>query len=268
MNRPWSRELFTFGKNWRSFLAQVNQAALDEAAENIRVWLGGECLRGQRVLDIGCGSGIHSLSFWRQQPAKLVSFDVDPLCVECTESLRREVGSPPNWRVCSGSALDQSFLNGLGQFDVVYAWGVLHHSGDLWRALANTCQLVPPGGRLWVSIYTKGRKYGRDLALKQRYAAAGRWGKRVIEGRWILGLMRQRLKARKNPFAWNQPTGRGMNTYHDLLDWLGGLPYEVAAPEEVLDYCLGQGFQAERVHLVAEGGCTVYLLRRQGLERP
>lgn len=255
-------DTFTFGKNWRGFLAQFNQAALDEAAINIRAWLGGRSLKGKRVLDVGCGSGIHSLSFWQHQPAELVSFDLDPLCVECTQSLRERSGRPDNWRVTSGSALDSNFLAGLGQFDAVYAWGVLHHSGHLWKALANTCQLVVPGGRLWISIYTKGKNYAKDLGLKQRYKAAGRWGKRAMEGRWILGLMWQRLKARQNPLAWNQPSGRGMNTYHDLVDWLGGLPYEVADPQDVIDYCQSQGYKLERVKFAREGGCSVYLFRR------
>lgn len=79
---------------------------------------------------------------------------------------------------------------------------------------------------------------------------------------WIWGFMWRRLKLGQNPFLWNQPGGRGMNTYHDLVDWLGGLPYEVASPSEVQEFCEIRGLRLERLEPAAEGGCSVYLFSR------
>jgi 2-polyprenyl-6-hydroxyphenyl methylase/3-demethylubiquinone-9 3-methyltransferase len=253
---------FSFGKNWQSYLRAADDAAFEQSLADIRDWLGNDGVAGRNVLDLGCGSGIHSHGFFRLGAARLVSFDYDPRSVAATRSLWDKAGRASHWTVGSGSILDAGFVRSLGSFELVYSWGVLHHTGEMWKAIDHATQLVAPAGRLWISIYTKGPAYARDLALKQRYNRASALGKRALEWRWILGLMYGRARARQNPLAWNQRTTRGMNTYHDLVDWLGGLPYEVASPEEILAFCAERGLAPERVEPVVEGGCSIYLMRR------
>ncbi len=243
------RITFSFGQNWKSFLKEASQEAFRLADQDIRQWLGAGGAAGLRVLDIGCGSGIHSLCFFAQGAAEVVSFDVDPNSVEATRSLWHQAGEPARWRVLQGSVLDRAFLSCMGNsaFDLVYAWGVLHHTGALWQAMANTCDLVAPAGRLWLAIYVKTPAYPQQLALKQRYNRATWLGKKYMVWRWIAGLMWERLRNGQNPFAWNQRRYRGMDVYHDIIDWLGGLPYEVASEEEVVGFCTERGFRPLRV---------------------
>src|SRR5262249_21225912 len=153
----------------------------------------------------------------------LLSFDYDPRSVEATMSLWRHQGQPAHWRVEAGSVLDRSYLDGLGFFDLVYSWGVLHHTGNLWQALDNACRLVKPGGRLWIASYAKVPRYADDLALKLAYNRASWLRQKYMEYRWIARLMWKRYRRGQSPFAWNHSTTRGMNVYHDLVDWLGGL---------------------------------------------
>jgi len=194
---------------------------------------------------------------------ELISFDADPQSVAATTRCFERAGKPSHWKVLYGSVLDEEFLDGLGTFDIVYSWGVLHHTGKMWKAIENALTLVASGGLFWTALYVKGPNYQRDLELKQRYNRAGRFGKWWMERKWINGLMVRRMMKGQNPFCWNRKRERGMNTYHDLVDWLGGLPYEVASVEEVRVFCGERGVTLERVEEHDEGGNHIYLLRRK-----
>lgn len=226
---------------------------------DIEEWLGRESVSGKTVLDVGCGSGIHSLCFHLLGAREVVSLDVDPYSVESTRVLWERAGRPPSWRVIRGSILDKDFAAGLGTHEIVYSWGVLHHTGSMWEAVGNACSLAARGGVLWVALYAKGPKYPEHLALKQSYNRASAVGKKLLVWKEIYELMRLRWSLRQNPFAWNEKRERGMDTYHDLVDWLGGLPYEVASKEEVVSFCQDRGLVLKKIHEVPEGGCSIYL---------
>jgi 2-polyprenyl-6-hydroxyphenyl methylase/3-demethylubiquinone-9 3-methyltransferase len=257
MSQPIS---FSFGENWKDFVKTVSEEALLAARADVAQWLGEAGVRGRRVLDIGCGSGIHSLGFYSLGAQELVSFDLDPKSVEATRSLWEKAGKPDHWTVLQGSVLDRAFLDeaGPGTFDVVYAWGVLHHTGAMWDAVDAACRMVAPGGRLWLALYVKRPSYPRELALKKRYNAASPLGKKLMVATALARLTLSRLYARQNPFRWKKE--RGMDIYHDTVDWLGGLPYEVASEEEVVLFTRQRGFVLERVR-TGEAN-TIYLLSR------
>lgn len=255
---------FSFGENWQSFLRQADSEAFAAARSDIERWLGDGWLKGKRVLDIGSGSGIHSFCMLELGASAVVSIDIDPASVAATSSLHQRAGSPANWTVTHGSVLDAGFMAGLGTFDLVYAWGVLHHTGAMWQALERAAGCVGDGGLLWLALYTAGGGYARDLALKQRYNRSGRIGRRLMELREIVRLMRIRLNAHQNPFSWNTRGVRGMDPYHDIVDWLGGLPYEVASADELVRWARGRGFVLERIDPTHERCCSGYLLSLSG----
>lgn len=252
---------FSFGKNWRSFVDTVSEDSVDRARKDIEEWLGRDAVAGKTVLDIGSGSGIHSLCFFLMGAKDLLSIDVDPLSVESTRMLWQKASSPAHWKVTHGSILDLDFIASLKKYELVYSWGVLHHTGSMWQAMANACSLVESGGRFWIAIYAKGPKYPEHLALKQRYNRASKLGKKLMVWNYIYGIMRDRRRAGLNPFAWNQKQERGMDVYHDIVDWLGGLPYEVASKEEVISFCEKRGFELDQIKEMSEGGNNMYLFR-------
>lgn len=250
---------FSFGKNWSDFIEDISDADFSRAMEDICNWLGENSVRGQRVIDVGSGSGIHSASFCKLGAKSVHSFDFDPLSVESTRKLQTQAGSPSNWTVEHGSVLDADYMRSLGTFDIVYSWGVLHHTGAMWEAIGNCVGLVAPGGRLWISLYSKGGRYAKDLALKKKFNASSSLGKRWMIARRVFRFMLIRLRHGKNPFGWNQKVRRGMNVYHDIVDWLGGLPYETASEDEVVRFVRKQGFVLERIRAAPEGGCSTYV---------
>lgn len=255
---------FSFGANWQAFLASMPADALERALADSRRWLRDEDVTGKAILDLGCGSGLHSLVFLQRGAARVCSIDSDPCSVAATRSLWERAGRPPQWTVEEGSALDPVLITRLRaeSYDVVYSWGVLHHTGALWQAFANACALVKPGGLLWISLYAKGPRYAHDLALKQRYNAASTFGKRMLARRFVLRIMWARLRRGRNPLAWNERKARGMDTWHDIIDWLGGLPYEVASVDETVAAAQAQGLVLCEVEAAPEGSCHVLVFRR------
>jgi len=251
---------FSFGKNWKDFLKTVDEEEISKAKYDIEEWLDINSLSGKTVLDIGSGSGIHSLAFYLFGAKLVYSFDFDINSVEATSSLWEKEGKPKNWIISQGSILDKEFLNTFSEkFDIVYSWGVLHHTGAMWEAIDNSIKLVKSGGKFWITLYAKGPRYPKDLALKKKYNSASPFGKRLMLFKKIGTRMLSRLRHFQNPFTWNEKKSRGMNVYHDFVDWLGGLPYEVASEDEVLKFCRKKGLILERIKVKSEGGCSIYV---------
>ncbi len=139
-------ERFAFGENWARFLTLLDEDRIHMAEDSLKRMLGVENLHDKSFLDIGSGSGLFSLAA-RRLGARVHSFDYDPQSVACTHELKqRYFPNDAHWQIEEGSALDQNYLSALGQFDVVYSWGVLHHTGAMWEALGNVTSLVRGGG--------------------------------------------------------------------------------------------------------------------------
>jgi 2-polyprenyl-3-methyl-5-hydroxy-6-metoxy-1,4-benzoquinol methylase len=242
---------FAFGKNWQRFLEHLDDTRIAEAEKSLRAMLEVENLNGRSFLDIGCGSGLFSLAAMRLGAKKVFSFDYDPQSVACAQELkRRYFPQADNWIIEQGSALDQAYLSRLGQFDVVYSWGVLHHTGNMWQALENVVAPVSPGGKLFIAIYNdQGRRSRFWKSVKQHYCRNVVWRFAIIAwfGTYIglKGFIKDVFILRKNPLARfrEYKAQRGMSYFTDILDWLGGYPFEVARPEAIFDFFRGRGFE-------------------------
>ena len=228
------RERFAFGENWRRFLAILKEKHIQQAEDSLRRMLEISDLRGKTFLDVGCGSGLFSLAA-RRLGARVHSFDYDPESVGCTQELRqRYFPQDPDWRIEEGSVLNNNYLAGLGHFDVVYSWGVLHHTGAMWRALENVAGSVARGGKLFIAIYNdQGKISSRWRAIKRAYLRLPAGLRFLVTIPVLVHLnWRSTLKdlLRGQPFeSWrNAGRERGMSPWRDLIDWVGGYPFEVA----------------------------------------
>lgn len=261
------RDRFAFGENWRRFLRDLTPARVGEAERSLREMLHVEELNGHSFLDIGSGSGLFSLAAVRLG-ARVVSFDYDADSVACTEHLRTTWGGDADWQVHRGSVLDRDFMVGLGDFDVVYAWGVLHHTGDMESAMANAAERVALGGQLFVALYNdQGRASHVWKRVKRAYVASPKPVRAVLLAGsgallWAPALIRG--AARGAPLAeWREYAAlRGMSKRHDLVDWVGGYPFEVATPGAVFDFYSDRGFALERLVTRSGLGCNEFVFRR------
>lgn len=262
-------ERFEFGKNWARFLNTLGEDRIRQAETSLQTMLGAGRLNGCSFLDLGCGSGLFSLAA-RRLGARVHSIDYDPQSVACAGELRRRYfPAGTDWQIEEGSALDRSYLESLGPFDVVYSWGVLHHTGAMWTALENAAIPVARGGRLFISIYNdQGPASRRWLAVKRLYnhlPAGLRFllllavTVRLWWRRWVKDLLRLRPFESWRRAGWE----RGMSAWYDAVDWVGGYPFEVAKPEEIFDFYHARGFQLENLATCGGSlGCNQFVFLR------
>ncbi len=264
-----SGQRFAFGENWQRFLSLLDDSRIGKAEDSLRRMLEVSGLAGKSFLDIGCGSGLFSLAA-RRLGARVHSFDYDAQSAACTRELHEHYfTADTQWTIEEGSVLDLSYLARLGRFDVVYSWGVLHHTGAMWQALDNVAALVAPGGKLFIAIYNdQGKISDRWRTVKRTYNRLPRGLRFLVTVPVLVHLTwRSMLKdlLRLKPFESWRRSGRerGMSAWRDLIDWVGGYPFEVAKPEAIFDFYVQRGFTLTR--LVTCGGslgCNEFVFTR------
>ncbi len=258
---------FAFGKNWKQFLRILDEVRLEKAENSLKEFWP-DPSGSLTFLDVGSGSGTFSLAA-RNLGAEVHSFDYDDDSVACTRALRvRYYPDDQNWIVEQGSILDQQYLSTLGKFDIVYSWGVLHHTGQMWPALENITQLVNPGGRLVIALYNdQGWKSKFWKVVKQIYCSGlpGRWlMKAIFIPFFLVGFLVRDLLRFRNPLARyrSRHDARGMSVVTDIIDWIGGYPFEVATQEEVRNFYNKQGFSIVQEKLTTGLGCNEFVFSK------
>lgn len=262
-------ERFLFGANWKRFLRLLDDRRIAQAEESLRTMLEVERLDGCTFLDAGSGSGLFSLAA-RRLGATVTSFDFDPQSVACTMELRRRYfPDDSRWTVQEGSVLDEAFMRGLGRFDIVYSWGVLHHTGSMWRAIELAQSCVAPGGRFFIALYNdQGLKSVVWKQLKRMYCS-GVAGRLLVTGLCVPYFVLRQFAADtlrgRNPLAHYRDyrANRGMSVVRDWVDWLGGYPFEVASVTATFDFLRARGFRLDRLLSTLGSGCNEFVFTRE-----
>jgi SAM-dependent methyltransferase len=257
---------FQFGLNWQSYLPLVDDRRIQDATKALEKLCGGR-LEGRSFLDIGSGSGLSSLAALRLGADLVLATDIDPHSTKATTEL---LSASPyrNWRSDTKTVFDLT-PEANGRFDIVYSWGVLHHTGAMWEAIRTAAKLVAENGLFIVAIYRK-----------TPLCSFWRWEKRTYthwpvfrpSARWLYKAAVILALAAKGR-GWPRVESRGMDWSHDVNDWLGGFPYESAPPAEIMGFITPLGFQVERTFLyggtlaartgIFGSGCNEFVFKRE-----
>jgi SAM-dependent methyltransferase len=237
-------QVFDFGSNWQAFSAQLaDDRRLEVAAESLQALLGPGALSGRSVLDVGCGSGLFSLAAAQLGATRVVGVDINPRCIAVSEQNRDRLAPRAAATFRQASALSPANLDALGQFDIVYAWGSLHHTGAMWDAIRNTAGRVAPGGSLVLAIYNQHWSSPAWRTIKWLYNQLPGFGQRILALIFaIIIYIAKFLVTRRNPLS----KQRGMNFWYDVVDWVGGYPYEYATAHALTAFMQEQGFVLRR----------------------
>jgi len=260
---------FSFGENWTYFLRVLTEERIREAGKSLQNMLGVERLDGSSVLDIGCGSGLFSLAA-RRLGARVHSFDYDPQSTACAQQLKeRFFPSDSAWTIEAGSILDPDYTGRLGRFDLVYSWGVLHHTGSVWEALDQAMRPVASGGRLWIALYN----YQPTLTswwtlVKRAYQCVPAALRPLYVAPFFLyvtlaGLVADLLRGDDPRRRYRGLGRRGMSLWHDVVDWVGGWPFQATRPADVVAFAKARGLEVVTVKTVGRRhGCNEFLFAR------
>jgi 2-polyprenyl-6-hydroxyphenyl methylase/3-demethylubiquinone-9 3-methyltransferase len=260
---------FSFGKNWASYAGLIGEPQIEEATKGLLKLIPAEDFAGRSFLDIGCGSGLHALAAGRLGVSRVVAVDIDPVSVATAKTVLSANDFKPPWQAEVKSVFDLNPETD-GTFDIVYSWGVLHHTGDLWQAVAKAASMVSVNGLLVLALYRRTYLDPFWLVEKRLYAHAPRPIQSLVRGIYVamfrLGMLATGRSFRD--YVAKYKSYRGMDFYHDIHDWLGGHPYEMTLAPEVDVRLTALGFAAERVFARPKGsgilgsGCDEYVYRR------
>lgn len=261
---------YEFGQNWRAFANELSPDAIDQAVEGMVRLAPRDEIAGQDVLDVGCGSGLHALAALKIGAKSVTAIDIDPASVETTHSvLTKFAGSNSRWSADVKSVFDTDTLP---EFPVVYSWGVLHHTGDMYGAIRKTAARVAPGGYLFLALYRKTPMCVPWRWEKWLYTNAPSWGRHILEAGYMASF-RVAMKLRRQSFekyVSSYGQNRGMAWRTDVKDWLGGYPYESISEGEMLNLASELGFSPVRRFCSKPGfglfgtGCDEYVFRKSG----
>lgn len=129
-----------------------------------------EKLKGKRVLEIGCGLGLHS-QLMAEAGARLTSIDLTPRAVGLTQKRLALKDIQSDVRVMDAENMEFE----ANEFDFIWSWGVIHHSAQTERIVSEVFRVLKPSGEFRSMVYHK--RSINALAIMTRGLLTGKFFK-------------------------------------------------------------------------------------------
>ena len=255
---------FLFGKNWQSYAkSALTQERVDHARVAFRNLLGDIPLENQSFLDIGFGQGL-SLSLASEAGAKVLGVDIDSDNLEALNVTYKKVGLAEKPNIMIQSILDTAGLEKpelKEGFNIVHSWGVLHHTGDMALAVKNATSLVKEKGYFVLAIYNRHWSSLSWKMIKWFYCFSPQLLKNImITIFYPIIYFAKWCVTGRNP----KDKMRGMDFFYDVIDWVGGYPYEYASVEEMKKMVEAHGFKCiKSIRANVPTGCNEFVFVKE-----
>ncbi|MDR1925141.1 MAG: class I SAM-dependent methyltransferase [Planctomycetaceae bacterium] len=261
---------FQFGKNWEDYAKLITDERIELAQKELLRLIPEEQLRGGTFLDIGCGSGLHAVAASKCGARDVCASDIDSDSIAAAKHLLVKYCPNSSWKVECISVFDMD-AGKYHTFDIVYSWGVLHHTGSMYEAFFKAAEMVKSGGLLVIAVYRKTVFCNFWKAEKFLYKKSPSFVQTIIRGFYKLFLLGYLTIRGNNPFKYlkEYQKNKGISFHHDVHDWLGGYPYESAKPDEVRKFFTDNGFTLEREFVSKQtfgifgSGCDEFVFRKK-----
>jgi SAM-dependent methyltransferase len=145
-------------------------------------------------------------------------------------------------------------------YDVVHSWGVLHHTENMRRAVQNVACLVKPGGHLVLALYNRHWSSRPWLLIKLIYCKSPPIVQKLLVRALIPPIyVAKWLVTKEDP----RKQVRGMDFFYNVVDWVGGYPFEYASKAEALALVQPLGFNCVKsVSSQVPTGCNEFIFKR------
>ena len=138
-----------YDRHWSTYVPNI-----EPCREHVEMFFGEGEIEDKLVLDAGCGTAVFSFVFTEKGARDVVALDLTKRSLLEARMRTKRLGSG---KVHFVRATMLSLPFGDEAFDVVWAWGAVHHTDRPWEALAELCRMVKIGGVLFLAVYLRTR---------------------------------------------------------------------------------------------------------------
>jgi ubiquinone/menaquinone biosynthesis C-methylase UbiE len=211
---------------------------LEASEKHWRLFYSPQEVRGKSVLDAGCGTGIFSIIFARNGAGRVIGIDISPGSLETARTLKTRF-AVDNAEFRLQDMLGLPFAD--GSFDIVWAWGTVHHTTDPFRAISELIRVLRPGGSLFLAVYKRTKVTFIHEVIRKTLI-------RTPRRTWtaLSKIMAFFLSPVVFFFKKREKSRKGEKLEELILDWYFVPIRHYYAPEEIREFLNEKGLDVEK----------------------
>jgi ubiquinone/menaquinone biosynthesis C-methylase UbiE len=210
-----------------------------EASEkHWEIFYAAEEVQGKSILDAGCGTGIFSIIFANKGADQVTGIDISEGSLHTAQSLKEKFGLK-NAEFEKQDMLALPFPD--RSFDIVWAWGTVHHTTDPFKAIDELIRVLKPSGSILLAIYKRTRLTFIHEIIRKILVRTPRKTWKVLAKILaiflspVIFLLKKREKSRK-----------GEKLEELIIDWYFVPIRHYYKPGEIKNYLEERGFSVEK----------------------
>ena len=120
--------------------------------KHLEIFFSDKEIKDKKILDAGCGTGIFSVIFANKGAARVLGTDISQGSLETAGSLKKKFNLQ-NVEFSEEDMLQLPFED--NTFDIVWAWGTVHHTSNPFKAIDELTRVLKKGGSILLAVYKR-----------------------------------------------------------------------------------------------------------------